>query len=310
MDIQKVKKMGGVIVLATVLVVSILIFLLQPDDEFSDIDLQPIQPEITYAPAPIKASLDADRKDQTEATISTNTLTVTPENENEIPEIAIAVEQILLNNEKAHVIDEHATEDDVPVSINEISATNLPSYYDLTRSLSKKIELQKLLNEQSDLLAHAKAKLIETERLELALAVAKKQADVIFNPPVLVPVPKKQTVKKPKTAKPDTKKKIAPLKKHLAVKLLALSPKNATAVVIINASEHTVHDGYKFEDIAILSIQWRSNTITYKEHGKTFTIKLNSDRVAKSIEKVDHNTIELNSDRVEKSTEKGDHNHD
>ena len=282
MDIQKVKKVGGYVAVVVVLLGALIAWFIQPNNEFSDNTLKPIyEPTITYAQAPIKAdeAIFAEKKPQ-DSTL-TNTINAVPDGVIEIHDDVSTVKTPSMLDENSYSFDKGAVVEDLPVSQNAVVAPNIPSFYDQTRALSKTIELQKLLNEQSNLLALAKAKEIETERLVLSLEVAKKQAETILNLPAPTPVQKKQGPEKEKTTKAVVKKKPILTENYSDVKLLALFPSDSTAVVMINGTEHAVHEGYQSGSLSITAIQWRSHTMTIKEHGRILVIKLNSDRAKK-----------------------------
>jgi len=282
MDIQKVKKVGGYVAVVVVLLGALIAWFIQPNNEFSDNTLKPIyEPTITYAQAPIKAdeAIFAEKKPQ-DSTL-TNTINAVPDGVIEIHDDVSTVKTPSMLDENSYSFDKGAVVEDLPVSQNAVVAPNIPSFYDQTRALSKTIELQKLLNEQSNLLALAKAKEIETERLVLSLEVAKKQAETILNLPAPTPVQKKQGPEKEKTTKAVVKKKPILTENYSDIKLLALFPSDSTAVVMINGTEHAVHEGYQSGSLSITAIQWRSHTMTIKEHGRILVIKLNSDRAKK-----------------------------
>ena len=299
MDIQKVKKVGGYVAVVVVLLGALIAWFIQPNNEFSDNTQKPIyEPTITYAQAPIKAdgAIFAEKTPQ-DSTL-TNTINAVPEGVIEIHDDVSTVKTPSMLDENSYSFDKDAVAEDLPVSQNAVVAPNIPSFYDQTRALSKTIELQKLLNEQSNLLALAKAKEIETERLVLSLKVAKKQAETILNLPAPTPVQKKQAEtilnplaptpvqkkqgpEKEKTTKAVVKKKPILTENYSDVKLLALFPSDSTAVVMINGTEHAVHEGYQSGSLSITAIQWRSHTMTIKEHGRILVIKLNSDRAKK-----------------------------
>jgi len=270
MDIKKAKKVAVYSALAAIVLGALLTWFIKPD-EFDGDTLELIKPlKITEAKAPKKVLVSTLIEELPYVPEPTVTIS-------KVPKTLVGSRDNEPFVETTPVVDEN---DNIPAK--EEQATPTQSHYDLMRALSKAIELQKLLNQKAELLAQATAEVIETKHLQLSLKVAQRQAEQILNPPPPKPVQKKKVAKKATEAKKATKavkKKSAPVEKYASVKLLALFPSDSTAVVMINGTEHTVHEG-EYESL-LITIQWRAHTITIHEHGTTRVIKLNTERVEK-----------------------------
>jgi len=290
MNSQKVKKIGGLFILLVMVVIA-LVFLYEKNSEFINGLMgvrKPAQlsPEIIYLPAP--KALDEFPRTEKLPRVDMQTLPVEP---TKIPKNTAGT---VTDLDKEEMTDSHQAE---ALHSKETSLTSKPSYYDKSRKLFEEITFQKLLNEKEVLINTARAERINALRLEMDFQIDTAQLNEVLKKMSSKPVeaPKVEPASGSKSEVKgenhthddgdhiDTTNK-STTQSYSDIKLLALYPDNATAVVAINGSLHTVSELSQVGDILFYTIEWFSQTIRIKEHGKSQIIAINTQRNMSQLE--------------------------
>ena len=294
MNSQKVKKIGGLFILLVMVVIA-LVFLYEKNSEFINGLMgvrkpAKLSPEIIYLPAP--KALDEFPRTEKLPRVDMQTLPVEP---TKIPKNTAGT---VTDLDKEEMTDSHQAE---ALHSKETSLTFKPSYYDKSRKLFEEITFQKLLNEKEVLINTARAERINALRLEMDFQIDTAQLNEVLKKMSSKPV-EASKVEPASGSKSEVKSEVksenhthddgdhidttnkSTTQSYSDIKLLALYPDNATAVVAINGSLHTVSELSQVGDILFYTIEWLSQTIRVKEHGKSQTIAINTQRNMSQLE--------------------------